>query len=40
LRVVNGLKTWKPGMEKGKAVKVAYTIPINYTLDGKTDKKG
>ena len=40
LRVVNGLKTWKPGMEKGKAVKVAYTIPINYALDGKTDKKG
>jgi TonB family protein len=39
LRVVNGLKTWKPGTEKGKAVKVAYTIPINYALDGKPDKK-
>ena len=39
LRVVNGLKTWKPGKEKGKAVKVAYTIPINYALDGKPDKK-
>lgn len=39
LRVVNELQTWKPGKEKGKAVKVAYTIPINYVLDGKTDKK-
>jgi len=39
LRVVNGLKTWKPGKEKGEAVKVAYTIPINYTLDGNPDKK-
>jgi protein TonB len=39
LRVVNGLKTWKPGKEKGKAVKVAFTIPINYALDGKSDKK-
>lgn len=39
LRVVNGLKTWKPGKEKGKVVKVAYTIPINYALDGKPEKK-
>jgi TonB family protein len=39
LRVVNGLKTWKPGKEKGKAVKVAYTIPINYALEAKPDKK-
>ncbi|HSO88406.1 MAG TPA: energy transducer TonB [Draconibacterium sp.] len=39
LRVVNELKTWKPGKERGKAVKVAYTIPINYALDGKQDKK-
>lgn len=39
LRVINGLKTWKPGKEKGKAVKVAFTIPINYALDTKSDKK-
>lgn len=39
LRVVNGLKAWKPGKEKGKAVKVAYTIPINYALDTKPEKK-
>jgi len=39
LRVVSELKTWKPGKEKGKAVKVAYTIPINYALDTKPEKK-
>jgi len=39
LRVVNELKAWIPGKEKGKVVKVAYTIPINYALDGKPDKK-
>ncbi len=39
LRVINELKTWKPGKEKGKAVKVAYTVPINYALDDKKEKK-
>lgn len=35
LRVVNALdKTWKPGTQKGKAVKVSYTIPINFALGG------
>jgi len=32
LRVVSGLPTWKPGKEKGKPVKVQYTVPINFTL--------
>lgn len=35
LRVVGLLKTWKPGKEGGKAVKVAYTLPINFALDNK-----
>lgn len=39
LRVINLLKTWQPGKEKGKAVKVAYTVPINYALDDKKEKK-
>lgn len=34
LRVMNVLdKTWIPGKEKGKAVKVSYTVPINFALD-------
>lgn len=32
LRVVNGLPTWKPGKQKGKAVNVQYTVPINFVL--------
>lgn len=35
LRVVNSLdKTWKPGTQRGTAVKVSYTVPINFALDG------
>lgn len=34
LRVINSLdKTWTPGMEKGKAVIVQYTVPINFALN-------
>jgi TonB family protein len=40
LRVVNGLPIWKPGKQKGKAVPVSYTIPINFALDcGEKGKK-
>ncbi|WP_190277272.1 energy transducer TonB [Taibaiella lutea] len=33
LRVVNAMKTWKPGQVKGKAVKAYYTLPITFRLD-------
>ncbi len=32
LRVVKSLPKWKPGKEKGEAVNVSYTVPINFTL--------
>lgn len=32
LRVVNGLPKWQPGKQKGKAVNVSYTVPINFAL--------
>ena len=32
LRVVNGLPKWQPGKQKGQAVNVSYTIPINFAL--------
>ena len=35
LRVVNSLPNWKPGKQKGKAVNVKFTLPINFKLDGK-----
>lgn len=34
LRAIQTLKTWEPGKQKGKAVKVSYTVPINFALDG------
>jgi|APHig6443717497_1056834.scaffolds.fasta_scaffold16648_3 protein TonB len=32
LRVVNSLPTWKPGKQRGKPVRVAYTVPIKFEL--------
>ncbi|WP_299578914.1 energy transducer TonB [uncultured Sunxiuqinia sp.] len=32
LRVVNNLPKWKPGQQRGKPVKVSYTVPINFVL--------
>ncbi len=32
LRVVNLLPKWKPGKQKGKLVRVLYTVPINFAL--------
>ena len=32
LRVVNTLPRWKPGQQRGKPVKVSYTVPINFVL--------
>jgi len=41
LRVMNALdKTWKPGKQKGVAVKVSYTVPINFALDKEAAKEG
>lgn len=32
LRVVNAMPKWKPGMQKGKPVRVNYTLPIIFKL--------
>jgi protein TonB len=32
IRVVNAMPAWKPGKQRGKAVKVSYTVPINFVL--------
>lgn len=32
IRVVNSMPPWKPGKQRGKAVKVSYTVPINFVL--------
>ena len=33
LRVVKSLPKYKPGRQRGKAVRVMFTIPINFTLN-------
>jgi TonB family protein len=32
LRVVKSLPKWEPGLQRGKPVKVSYTVPINFIL--------
>jgi protein TonB len=32
LRVIQNLPKWIPGMQRGKPVKVAFTVPINFQL--------
>ena len=32
LRVINNLPKWKPGTQRGIAVNVSYTVPINFKL--------
>jgi len=33
LRVVSSLPKYKPGKQRGKPVRVMFTIPINFTLN-------
>ena len=33
VRVVSKLPKWKPGENKGKKVKVSFTVPINFALN-------
>ena len=40
LRVVNSSPKWKPGKQRGEAVRVKYTLPIMFRLsDGSSDSK-
>jgi len=32
IRVIENLPSWAPGKQRGKAVRVQFTIPINFTL--------
>lgn len=34
IRVISQMPPWTPGSNKGKVVKVRYTLPINFMLDG------
>jgi protein TonB len=32
LRVISQMPKWKPGMQRGKAVRVKYTVPVSFRL--------
>ena len=32
IRVVKAMPKWKPGYQRGKAVRVQFTMPINFSL--------
>ncbi len=38
IRVIKAMPKWKPGMQKGHAVRVKYTIPISFRLQGEKEK--
>ena len=39
LRVVNLSPKWKPGMQRGQAVRVKYTLPVMFRLGEASDNK-
>ncbi|MDE6002902.1 MAG: energy transducer TonB, partial [Prevotella sp.] len=38
LRVVSSMPNWTPGMQKGKPVRVRYTVPVSFRLEGGDSK--
>jgi len=32
MRVVKSMPKWKPGKQRGKAVRVSYILPVNFKL--------
>ena len=38
IRLVNSMPKWKPGMQKGKAVTVKYTVSVLFSLDELDEK--
>ena len=39
VRVVGAMPKWTPGMQKGKAVRVKYTLPISFRLNKPTPQE-
>ncbi|BAX81378.1 M56 family metallopeptidase [Labilibaculum antarcticum] len=39
LRVMNSIPKWTPGKQRGQAVNVSYTVPINFSLENDKKKK-
>lgn len=39
VRVISTMPNWKPGMQKGKAVRVKYTVPVMFRLSDNGQKR-
>ena len=39
LRVVRSMPNWTPGKQKGEPVRVRFTLPVTFRLDGGTESK-
>jgi TonB family protein len=39
LRVVRSMPNWTPGKQKGEAVRVRFTLPVTFRLDGGEESK-
>lgn len=37
IKVVSQMPPWEPGMQRGEPVRVQFTMPIKFTLEGKED---
>ena len=37
VRLVESMPKFKPGMQRGEAVRVSYTVPVNFKLEDKQD---
>ena len=33
LRVISTMPNWKPGSQRGKAVRVKFTVPVHFRLN-------
>lgn len=40
LRVINAMPKWTPGMQGGEPVRVKYTVPVTFRLQGKDSNIG
>ena len=38
VRVINTMPRWNPGMQRGKAVAVKYTVPIPFEKSGRRNE--
>lgn len=39
LRIISVMPKWKPGMQRGKAVSVKYTVPISFNLNNEVKQE-